>query len=370
MKKICLFIIMLVCFSAVTGCNNSGSSDTPAGTESPKNTMMLSTPAHTEQSSATAQQSPEATEKPSVDYVDLITDNSYLYFSASTSENEGLESELGPGYCFDGDLTTRWSSRQFDVEDAWICVSFGYPVIVHGIEISENQTWGTVTGYDVEYYSESDQEWVPIYGGIGIYEDDYIEFDQDTEETYSLRLIFYGCTAQAVTLNEISVTGLFVEVPEGTEPRVPSEDTTSNVPSDVSSIGQGQKYSASSTEKEGTDAALPPSLCFDGDNTTRWSSAPGDLEEAWISVEFDSTVTIKGFSVNEVKDWGYVDFYSAQIWENGDWITVYEGEKFSETKDDYIALEEPVETVKFRLLFHSGQTVAQTVTISEINIYG
>lgn len=71
-----------------------------------------------------------------------------------------------------------------------------------------------------------------------------------------------------------------------------------------------------------------------------------------------------------LKNWGYVSSYSAQIWENDEWKTVYEGEEFSKDMDIYVPLESDVTTTKFRLLFHDGETLSETVSISEIKIYG
>ena len=38
--------------------------------------------------------------------------------------------------------------------------------------------------------------------------------------------------------------------------------------------------------------------------------------------------------------------------------------------DIYIPLENDVTTTQFRLLFHDGQTLSETVSISEIKVYG
>ena len=224
--------------------------------------------------------------------------------------------------------------------------------------------------WDAQYYSESQQDWVTVYEGAEMYPDEYYEFDSNTEETYRFRLVFRGCTGLAVTLNEIEVFGQFVEVETGTPVRTPAPLEGQIVPDGLTNVALNQTYAASSIEAEGTEDALGPELCFDENNETRWSTIFGDLYEAWISIEFQNPVTISGFVVNEVKNWGYVTSYSAQVWENNEWKTVYEGEEFSKDMDIYIPLENDVTTTQFRLLFHDGQTLSETVSISEIKVYG
>ena len=161
-----------------------------------------------------------------------------------------------------------------------------------------------------------------------------------------------------------------MEVPTDTPVRTPAPLEGQVVPEGLTNVALNQTYTASSIEAEGTEAALGPELCFDENNETRWSTIFGDLYEAWIQIDFQAPVTISGFVVNEVKNWGYVSSYSAQIWENDEWKTVYEGEEFSKDMDIYVPLESDVTTTKFRLLFHDGETLSETVSISEIKIYG
>lgn len=359
-----LFITVILVFC---GCTDSGSgkaAPTPETTKNGNSTMLIATPVVTEKPA-----DPTATGSV-VKYTDLITGNENLFFSASSTEATGTADELKPDYCFDGDLETRWSSRFYDTEEGWICVEFGYPVVINGIYLNENTTWGYVTEWDAQYYSESQQKWVAVYEGVETYPDEYYEFEKNTEETYKFRLMFYGCTGLAVTFNEIEVMGLFAEVEDGTPVRTPKPPEGQTIPDGLRNVAMNQTYAASSTENEGSDTALVPAFCFDDNNETRWSTVFGDLYDSWISVDFQSAVTISGFVVNEVKNWGAVTSYSAQIWENNDWKTVYEGETFSEVLDTYVPLENEVTTTKFRLLFHDGQTLSETVSISEIRIYG
>ena len=50
----------------------------------------------------------------------------------------------------------------------------------------------------------------------------------------------------------------------------------------------------------------------------------------------------------------------------GEWKTVYTG---ADTSAVYVELSEPVTTTAFRLLFNDGDTLSETVTIWEIELY-
>ena len=119
-------------------------------------------------------------------------------------------------------------------------------------------------------------------------------------------------------------------------------------------------------ESSGTPQALGPAFCFDGDPNTRWSSDQRDVD----CVDFGRTVTVSGYIVNEVTNWGHVTSYSVQVMEDGAWETVYDGTTFPTEPDQYIALPSSYTTSGFRLLFHDGETMSETVTISEIHVFG
>ena len=281
-----LLASMLLVFWGCSDKENGESTATPdANGKTAGSTMLVSTP------KPTATAAPEETGS-GADYVDLITDNENLFFSASSTEAAGTENALLPDYCFDGDLDTRWSSLFYDTEEGWICVEFGYPVIINGVYLNENTNWGNVTMWDAQYYSESQQDWVTVYEGAEMYPDEYYEFDSNTEETYRFRLVFRGCTGLAVTLNEIEVFGQFVEVETGTPVRTPAPPEGQTVPDGLTNVALNQTYAASSTEAEGTEEARGPELCFDETNETRWSTVFGDLYEEWISIEFQAPETI------------------------------------------------------------------------------
>ncbi len=369
-KKFCLLTAILI-IATITFCSCGGDSEKSSDStaKATDNVSATTLPAQNTNGIIVATQAP--TQAPTKDpdgdlsYVDLILDNKYLTFSASSTEGEDTPEERGPELCFDDDDETRWSSVFYDVEGSWICVEFGYPVIINGVYINENQTWGTMLKWEAQYYSESKQEWVTAYEGDTSYPDEYYEFDKNTEETYAFRLYFLEGSGTTITINEIDLEGVFVEVPEGTEPKKPNnwKNPEHVIPEGVSKLSGDWTYAASSIEGE----ELIADYAFDGDETTRWGSEFNGLYEAWISVDFRSTVTISGFIVKEASQWGHVTSYSAQIMENGEWKTVYSGERFN---SGFVALDKPVSTTQFRLLVHDGQTLSETVSIYEIEIYG
>ena len=92
-------------------------------------------------------------------------------------------------------------------------------------------------------------------------------------------------------------------------------------------------YTASSSENQGHPEELGPYYCFDGKADTRWSTVFHDLYESWIAVDFGRTVTVSGYIVNEVTNWGHVTSYSVQVMEDGAWKTVYDGTTFPAEPD-------------------------------------
>ena len=86
-----------------------------------------------------------------------------MCFSPSTVEASGTPQALGPAFCFDGDPNTRWSSDQRDVDGCRICVDFAYPVKINGLFVNECKTWGKVSAWEAQYFSETRQEWVTVY---------------------------------------------------------------------------------------------------------------------------------------------------------------------------------------------------------------
>lgn len=358
---LCLFIIL----AALAGCSKGNKNN---NTPEAKETMIITTAVPSD-----AQPSPEPTAVPDPTpiretdkYVNLTDGNEYVFYSASTTEAEHTADEKKAEYCFDNNPETRWSSEQFDVEESWICVSFGYPVKIGALDVQENKTWGNVGAWDVQYFDEEKDKWITIYEGDGFLDEEHYITDEESPETYNVRLLFYDCTARAVTLNEIDIYGLFAEVPEGTEPRS-YETPVEKI--DREKITVSASYSASTTENEGLESALPASFTFDGNEETRWSSAFNDLDdgECWIQADFTESVTIGAVVVKEVVSWGHATAYEFQVMNGDKWETVFSGEEFS--WGELIELDKPVSGTAFRFLFTEGTSSVGTITIAEIELY-
>lgn len=366
-KGVCLLIaLLMLCTMIISGCGDSSgnSNPTPKATEKPSATqsgIIVATQAPTNE--------PTAEPTPSVQYDDVVALSEHKYYSASSIENEGSASALGPEFCFDGDYESRWSTVFYDVEEAWICIQFGYPVIINGIEVYENQTWGQMLDWEAQYYSEEKQQWVTAYEETSTYAGEYYQFAQNTEPTYALRLNFFSGTGLTITISEIVIAGLMVEVPEGTAPREPMDLTpVEGLPENVQKLSGNWTYTASSSEMAGDEVALPPDFAFDGDDTTRWSTEFHDLEDGcWLAVDFKEQIEISGFVLNEATGWGHVTQYEVQILENGEWKTIHTGEEFSST--GYVAFSEKITSSSLRFLFTEGETMSGTVSVWEVELY-
>ncbi len=375
-KIISLLTTLVICIVSIgvilAGCasQNSGNSDnkTPAhgdeNTDTAENTPIIVTMAPTD-----APAPEQETNGPAKKYVDLLEHREQLDFSASSVESEYSPGELSASLSFDGNDETRWSSIFYDVEGCWICAQFPYPVSVHSVEINENKTWGQMMDWEAQYYDLADNTWKTIYSDTTSDEVLY-EFSKDTPETYAFRLLFLEGTGITITINEIGLTGLFAEVPEGTEPKAPinfRNDVIIDAPEELYLSPAGWIFNASSREAEGTESELGPVLCFDENDKTRWSTVFGDLYGAWISADFGKEIEVNGFAFRECKTWGHVTDFEAQVMVGGEWKKVYSGQ---ETDPSYIELAEPVKCTGFRLVFNDGETISETVTIWEISLYG
>ena len=142
-------------------------------------------------------------------YTDLVKENTLAKFTASTTEGGNPNGALGPKSCFDGNMETRWSSDQHDVDGCWLCVDFGRSVKIAGFYVNEVKIWGKVSAWEAQYYSESRQEWVKIYEDYSFTDGKFYGLEELTEDTHKFRFVFYESSSLAVSLWEVNVLGQF-----------------------------------------------------------------------------------------------------------------------------------------------------------------
>jgi F5/8 type C domain-containing protein len=130
---------------------------------------------------------------------------------------------------------------------------------------------------------------------------------------------------------------------------------------DVALATQGATATASSIWSSEHDA------CFinDGNRTTRWNSAPGDLDGAWVEIDFGTTRRIREIRFREAAG-GRISRYQLLCWQGGNWKDLLTASKNPRQIRVRHRIE-PMETTKIRL-----QVLAaiETPTLFEFEVRG
>lgn len=363
-RKIIGLILLIVVFGlALFGCGEGGNppdGSTPNTGQSPaptKNSDIIATKAP-----AIATATPEPTPDPDegLTFVDVVANNENVFFETLT-HIDGYGAEKA----FDNDPDTYWGTTiKIPFEPDALLVQFGYPVILDGLSILENVDWGTIIEWEVQYYDEETQEWITVLEEITIEEDEYYEFEQNTKATYAIKILVHTVTGATANFKEITLEGLFVEVPEGTEVRQPALSLfdKNKIPENSTKLTGDWTYSATTNYSDDYAAQH----AFDGDMTTRWSSEVGpNLSGQDITVTFGEATSVSGLIIQEEKTWGYVTSYVIEAEVNGQWIVCHEGEDI--VNGSYISLNETVNATALRMVIDAS--TGSSATFWEIEIY-
>jgi hypothetical protein len=211
--------------------------------------------------------------------------------TATSSSNENAS--LGPANAVDGNQTTRWSSLFTDPQ--WLQVDLGQSYNITHVTLNWEAAYGK--SYQIQT-SPDGTNWTTIYstttgdGGT-----------DDLAVTGTGRYVrMYGTargTAYGYSLYELQVQG------------TPGGGTTGGT-----LLSQGHTAVASSLE----NATFPASNAFDGNLTTRWSSAFSDPQ--WVYVDLGATHSISKVVLN----WEAAYATAFQIQTSNDatnWTSIY-----------------------------------------------
>ncbi|MBN1343328.1 MAG: discoidin domain-containing protein [Phycisphaerae bacterium] len=113
----------------------------------------------------------------------------------------------------------------------------------------------------------------------------------------------------------------------------------------------GSKATASSKWEGDYDA----SLTIDGKSDTRWNSAPGDRDGAWLEIDFGAPRAIKEARFHEAAG-GRITRYTIQSWQGSEWRDIVTTSKPA-AKTSVRHRFAPLETTKVRLLVVSATEV-------------
>ncbi len=218
--------------------------------------------------------------------------------STSSGNLNGKWVNLPASYAVDGNTATRWSSAYSDPQ--WIYVDLGATYNINEVKLS----WEAAYGKSFEIQVSNDATtWTRIAGtstGTGGVND----FTGLSGTGRYVRM--YGSlrgTQYGYSLWEMGVYG------------TPVTTASTNL-----ALNKPATASSSSYTSGTTGTYLPPSNAFDGNLTTRWSSAYTDSE--WIYVDLGAT-----YNISEVKlNWeaAYAQAYQIQVSNDATtWTTIY-----------------------------------------------
>jgi hypothetical protein len=113
-------------------------------------------------------------------------------------------------------------------------------------------------------------------------------------------------------------------------------------PLDPVNVAQGAKAAASSSWSNDYAARF---VC-DGDGQTRWNAAPGDMENAWVELDFSKPVR---FNTVSVRQFGQrITKYKLQYFVGDQWRDAVIRERKGE--DEWVDVFPAVESSKLRLV--------------------
>lgn len=117
------------------------------------------------------------------------TDDGTFSWSASNVLTEGSDS--------------RWAAASSPYAGQWICLDLGSATTVAGIKIDENDEWGAISGFEVQY-DNNDGNWTTVYKGTTIGENLTCSFSAVTAQ----RVRIYITSAENVNINYIGLYGI------------------------------------------------------------------------------------------------------------------------------------------------------------------
>ena len=257
-------------------------------------------------------------------------------------------------YAVDGDDSTRWSSAFRDGE--WIMVDLGAVYNVGCVNIQWEDAYAS--NYTISWSQDNVNWYDAVTKTIH-------SASKTTDMFYNrpVRYIKVTCNTRATqygsSIYELEVMGNQIETT--TEPA--TEETTTKAPSYTSTVTNfalGKTATASSSE----DASLTPNFAFDGDDSTRWSSAWKDGE--WIMVDLGSICTVGSIVI----DWeaAYASNYTIS-WsqDNVTWYDAVNKSINSADKTTDMFYNRPVRYIKVTC---NKRGTAYGASIYEIQVLG
>jgi hypothetical protein len=111
-------------------------------------------------------------------------------------------------------------------------------------------------------------------------------------------------------------------------------------------LAEGKAYSASSE----WSAEFAAAKAFDGDITTRWSAASGDVSNSWLQVDFGAPNVFNEVTLRECLQWNQTTSFEIQYWDGAAWQVAHRGTRIGHVR---VCTFNPVKGSKMRILFTS-----------------
>jgi hypothetical protein len=239
-----------------------------------------------------------------------------------------------PGYAFDGSITTRWSSQFLD--DQSVSVDLGQPFQIRSVVLRWEAAYAT--RYEIRV-SNDGATWSTVYvNSAGHGGTETIALNNPAR--YVMMRGLQRATPWGFSLWEFEVYG-----------------DTLPVPGD--NLALGKPATASSVE----NAAFAPSNAFDGQKSTRWSSAFANNQ--WITVDLGNIYHVTRVVLNW--ETAYAATYALQISNDGKtWNTFRNVSKSSSGTDDLGVTA----TGRYVRMFAFDRGTPWGVSLWEFEVYG
>jgi hypothetical protein len=346
--------------------------------------------------------------------------------SAQPSSSSDWNADFGPYKANDGDLTTRWNAAADDVNGSWLAMTWSSPQTINKVVV--RQAFDRIRKFHIEVMDPVTKDWKAVYESptpINPTNNPNPTFTivlQPAVTTTGVRLFIDEATV-CVSIFELEAYKVPLGILKGTVKDEAGKGIAGAVVTaggnqaltdangayemlidagtyDVTAVKTGE-FRSRTTRGVKVDAdatvtqdfvliALPPNLArsatatsssdwsedydapkaIDGSMQTRWNAAAGDVEGAYVDLEWSSQQTFNKVTIREAFD--RIREYALQIFDKskGDWVDIYRATVPTTGGDPVLSVvfSKPVTTNTLRVLVSRADNVASIWELEVSNV--
>jgi F5/8 type C domain len=251
-----------------------------------------------------------------------------------------------PANTHDGNPDTRWSAEG---DGQWIMYDLGSQMTVSQVAIAWHQGNPRKSFFATEV-SSNGTNWTEVYSGESSGKTlDLEPYCFAAVAARYVRIVGYGNSDNRWN----SITEVKMYSPQ-------------NAPQPTCDFANLARCAAATASSEWS-ASYAPSQAIDGNNSTRWNSASGDVVGAWLALEFGTPTTFDTIVLREAI--ARITGYTLQYWDGATWQPLVSGTTIGTSKTHTFA---PKTAQRLRLLVTSAIPGSSSVTptLYELEVYG